>query len=208
MKRSLVVIAVIAAAIAGCTKPAATPSQPAPAPTQQPGTQPATPAPAQPETVPTASAPSDQVTMTGNLTFKLFETSVEGEQQKPTFEVTSPQGSLLEDNVWALKNASAVVFGKNGEETRFEAGSARFDNVNKTAELSEGVVITMGTRRIELQDVTWNNDKREAVSENEATVTDGDTQLKSKGMEFHAETQQLLLRNVVGKVSMQGGATQ
>lgn len=146
--------------------------------------------------------------MTGNLTFKLFETAMEGEQQKPTFEVTSPQGSLLEDNVWALKNAKAVVFGKNGEETRFEAGSARFDNENKTAALSEGVVITMGTRRIELQDVSWNNDKREATSENEAVVTDGDTRLTCKGLEFHADTQQLLLRNVLGKVSMQGGPAQ
>ncbi|MFA6240451.1 MAG: LPS export ABC transporter periplasmic protein LptC [Candidatus Hydrogenedentales bacterium] len=208
MKRSLAVVAALVVC-ASCTKPPASPPPAGTSPTAQAGAQPGAQTPVTQTPVPaTGQNGTDQVSMTGNLTFKLFDTTEEGVEQRPTFEVTAPQGSLLEGNVWALKNATAVVFGKDGEETRFEAGSARVDNEHKTALLSEGVKIQMGTRQIELQDVAWNNDKREALSENEATLTDGETKLNSKGMEFHADTQELILRNVVGKVSMQGGAAQ
>jgi hypothetical protein len=147
-----------------------------------------------------------QVNMTGSMTLRLFEPDLEGgETREASFEISSPQCSLLEDGLWALTSATAIIYGADGEQTKFEAGSAEFNEKADTASLRDGVTVDFGRQHVELQDMTWSNLESLARSDSPLTLTDGETKLSSQGMEYHADSKVLLLKGVTGTVSMQQG---
>ena len=155
------------------------------------------------------SAPQqEQVSMTGSMTLRFFEPSIGGDQpQGASFEVSSPKCSLLEDGVWALTPATAIIFGKGGEQTTIEAGSAQFDDNTKKASLKDGVKVDIGVQHVELQDMTWSNEEGVARSDNAVKITDGATLLSARGMEFRSESKTMLLKGVTGTVSLTAGGT-
>jgi hypothetical protein len=147
-----------------------------------------------------------QVNMTGSMTLRLFEPDLEGgETREASFEISSPQCSLLEDGLWALTSATAIIYGADGEQTKFEAGRAEFNEKADTASLRDGVTVDFGRQHVELQDMTWSNVESLARSDSPLTLTDGGTKLSSEGMEYHANSKVLLLKGVTGTVSMQQG---
>lgn len=190
----------VVAAVAGCGGPSPSPAENEPAETRK-----ETPAPA-----PVEAANDAQVSMTGSMTLRLFEPDMEGgESRKPSFEISSPQCSLLEDGRWALTDATAIIYGEEGDQTTFHAGRAEFDEEAETASLGGGVTVDFGQQHVEMQNMTWSNGERIARSESPLSVTDGETRLSAEGMEYHADTKSLKLRNVTGTVSMneQGSAS-
>ncbi len=193
----LVPWALVLALTAGCNKPASeTPKDDAPSETA-----------AQTTGDSTAAAPeSAQVNMTGSMTLRLFEPDLEGgESREASFEISSPQCSLLEDGLWALTPATAIIYGDDGEQTTFQAGSAEFNENADTASLRDGVTVDFGQQHVELQDMTWSNAESLATSESPLTLTDGETRLSAQGMEFHADSKKLQLNGVTGTVSLQQG---
>lgn len=175
---------------------------------------PATP-PAQPENHP-EPAPSDAATppeqgpvnMSGSISLKFFEPDIgDGQARGATFEVSSPQSSMLEDGVWALTSAKAIVYGKDGGQTLFEAGSAQFDDNSKTAMLKGGVTVEIGSQHVEMEEMTWSNENRVARSDRPVKVTDGETRLAATAMEYEADTKTLLLHGVTGTISLEEGST-
>jgi len=184
-------------ACAGCTGPASPAAGESPAGTDDNGSTPAQ-----------SEAPQDtQVSMTGSMTLRLFAPDMEGDEtRKASFEISSPQCSLLEDGRWALTSATAIVYGKEGEQTKFQAGSAEFNENENKAMLRDGVTVDFGQQHVELEDMTWSNAEGAAHSDKALSVTDGETALSGQGMEYHADTKTLLLRGVTGTVSLhQGG---
>ena len=150
----------------------------------------------------------EQVSMTGSMTLRFFEPAIGGEQpQGASFEVSSPKCSLLEDGVWALTPATAIIYGKDGEQTTFEAGSAQFDDNTKKASLKDGVKVDIGAQHVELQDMTWSNEEGLARSDNAVTIADGATKLTAQGMEFRSESRTMLLKGVTGTVALSAGGT-
>lgn len=195
MRMLLIIVAVCG--VLGCKAPAPeTPVEQAP---EDPESGSST-TPAPPE--------QEQVSMTGSMTLRFFEPAIGGEQpQGATFEVSSPKCSLLEDGVWALTPATAIIYGKDGEQTTFEAGSAQFDDNTKTASLKDGVKVDIGAQHVELQDMTWSNEEGLARSDNAVTIVDGDTKLAAQGMEFRSESRTMLLKGVTGTVALSAGGT-
>ncbi|GMU93784.1 MAG: hypothetical protein AMXMBFR4_28420 [Candidatus Hydrogenedentota bacterium] len=193
--------------LAGCGPPdkmAATPTAASTAPAESatfPGGTPEpgdVPAPARPA----APAASDTVRLSGSkLTF--FSDVLESDQPKtPTFEVSAPRLSMIEENIWVLEDATAVAYSADGDQTLFRAGTARFDDNAKAAELGGGVRISMGTQSVELTDVVWSNTERAARSANPVVVVDGDTRVEAAAMEYQARTKTLLLDKLSGAISM------
>ena len=185
-------------AIAGCKGPASPPPSESPAGTDDKASTPAQ-----------SATPQDaQVSMTGSMTLRLFAPDMEGDEtRKASFEISSPQCSLLEDGRWALTSATAIIYGEEGEQTKFQAGSAEFNENEGKAMLRDGVTVDFGQQHVELGDMTWSNAEGVARSESSLRLTDGDTELSGQGMDYHAMTKTLLLRGVTGTVSMhQGGA--
>ncbi len=182
-------------AVSGCTGPASPPSQ-QPEPVEE-----------EPSGPPTAPQ-EEPVNMSGSISLKFYEPDVGDDQPRgATFEVSSPQSSMLEDGVWMLTPAKAIVYGKDGEETLFEADSARFDDNSKMASLEGSVSVNVGTQHVELEEMTWSNDGRVARSERPVKVVDDETQLTAAGMEYHAETRTLLLYDVTGSIRLNEGST-
>lgn len=187
--RHLAFSAIIMLALGGCGGPNGEPAAKPGAPEQQPEA--------------AAAASDSPVSMTGSMTLKFFSSQVGSDQPSgATFEVSSPKCSLVEDGVWALTPATAIVYGKGGEQTRFEAGSAQFDDNSKIASLKDGVKVDIGTQHVELQDMTWSNNEGVAKSDHAVTVTDGATRLSAMGMEFRSESKTLLLQHVTGTISL------
>lgn len=183
--------------VAGCNKPALD-TQKGEAPAEQDS---------QATGATTAATPENaQVNMTGSMTLRLFEPDLEGgESREASFEISSPQCSLLEDGVWALTPATAIIYGKDGEQTTFEAGSAEFNENADTASLRDGVTVDFGQQHVELADMMWSNADSLATSEDPLTLTDGETKLTAQGMEFHADSKILRMKGVTGTVNLQQG---
>lgn len=180
--------------LAGCGGPATPPADDSPAAPGDDASAPAQDAPPQPA----------QVSMTGSMTLRLFEPDMEGgESRKASFEISSPRCSLLGDGRWALTPATAIVYGKSGEQTTFQAGSAEFNENQDTASLRDGVTVDFGQQHVELKDMEWSNAEGVARSENPLSLADGETKLSGQAMEYHAETKTLLLQGVTGTVSLQ-----
>ncbi len=145
-----------------------------------------------------------QVSMSGSMTLRAFRPDMAGgESRGASFEISSPQCSLMEDGRWALTPATAIIYDLDGQPTKFEAGSAEFDEKADTASLRDGVTVDLGPQHVELQDMEWTNKDGTARSGSPLTVTDGETKLSAQGMEYHADSKTLLLDGVTGTVSLE-----
>lgn len=155
---------------------------------------------------PTKPAKDAQVSMSGSMTLRAFRPDMAGgESRGASFEISSPKCSLMEDGRWALTPATAIIYDAKGEPTKFEAGSAEFNEKADTASLRDGVTVDLGPQHVELQDMEWTNKDGTARSKSPLTVTDGETKLSAQGMEYHADSKRLLLNGVTGTVSLEQG---
>ena len=86
-----------------------------------------------------------------------------------------------------------------------EAGQCRFDPTTgdgtEKAYLSGGVKVRMGSMEVHLQDIEWLNVEREARSEGEVFITDGDTALNADGFRLFLDTNKYELHNGSGIIA-------
>lgn len=182
---------------------AATPAESA-ATTTTVATEPATAAPA-----PAPSGPAGETVASSTGTkLRFFRDVLESDQpQKPSFELLAERFAMTVDqatgdNVYVVEKATAVAYGKDGTETRFEADGGTFNDTTKTTQLTGHVVCTTGTQRVEMQDVIWTNETMTAATQNPVIVSDGDTKLQAGSMEYNTDTRTLSLHNLTGAVSL------
>lgn len=154
-----------------------------------------------------AKIPEDTVASSSGTKLRYFRDVLDSDQpQKPSFELEADRFSMTEDNVYVVEKATAVAYGKDGTETRFEAGGGEFDDNTKTTKLTGNVVCSMGTQRVEMQDVIWTNETQTAATPNPVVVSDGETKLQAQSMEYNTDTKTLRLPTLSGIVSTKSQA--
>ncbi|MBN2311916.1 MAG: hypothetical protein JXR94_23250 [Candidatus Hydrogenedentes bacterium] len=154
--------------------------------------------PPEPDTAAPEEAPAPDVSMTGKTKLVFFD----GEATEPSFEVSSPKFSLLDDGVWVLEQATAVIHGGKGEEAVFEAGEGRFDKTSKSAALSAGVSAVIGPKHIELADMAWSDEERTARSDHPVSIVEEHSRLKASSFLFSQPDEVLTLTQVTGVVGI------
>lgn len=189
MKR--LVVAVLLVAVAGCGDRSGTPAGP---PEET-----ATPQPT--ETTAEQAAPMAMTGQDMNLFF--FDKQQTGGEDKPSFSLFSRACTLDAEGVWSFKEASAVIYSRQGEETQLTAGEGRFDKTNERASLGGGVTVHMGAMQAELQDMQWLNEERVAQSDNPVTIREGETLLSAATFRFHPDDSLLVLTDVTGELSLE-----
>lgn len=181
---------------------AAAPAQSATTPAPAPAEQAATPAPSE--------TAGETVASSTGTKLRFFRDVLESDQpQKPSFELLADRFAMTVDQttgdtVYVVEKATAVAYGKDGTETRFEADGGTFNDTTKTTQLSGHVVCTTGTQRVEMQDVIWTNETMTAATQNPVVVSDGDTKLQAASMEYNTDTRALSLHRLSGAVSLAG----
>ncbi|NUM52552.1 MAG: LPS export ABC transporter periplasmic protein LptC [Candidatus Hydrogenedentes bacterium] len=156
---------------------------------------------------PPMPAPEDTVATSSGTKLRYFRDVLDSDQpQKPSFELEAERFSMTTDNVYFVEKATAVAYGQDGTETRFEAGGGEFDDNTKTTKLTGDVVCSMGTQRVEMQDVVWTNETQTAATPNRVIVSDGETRLQAASMEYNTDTKTLRLPNLSGVVSTKSQA--
>ncbi|MCC6155536.1 MAG: LPS export ABC transporter periplasmic protein LptC, partial [Candidatus Hydrogenedentes bacterium] len=220
MKRNYMAFAA-ALLIAACGSSKEETSPTAPSATAAPAESASTPAPpagaTEPATAATAPAPSapagETVASSTGTKLRFFRDVLESDQpQKPSFELLAERFAMTVDqatgdNVYVVEKATAVAYGKDGTETRFEADGGTFNDTTKTTQLTGHVVCTTGTQRVEMQDVIWTNETMTAATQNPVIVSDGETKLQAGSMEYNTDTRTLSLHALSGAVSLASSET-
>lgn len=149
--------------------------------------------------------PADAMTMNGiNLYMHATEPTA-GKTRKPTFWLHADAFSVIDESVWAVEEARAVIYTNDPERGNIvlEAKRGRFEE-GKSASLREGVRAYVGDMRIELTDIEWRNpdgeSPGEARSENPVRVIDPDLRLEGSSLHLYPADKQFELTNVVGQV--------
>lgn len=186
MKHMVYAILIVLAA-AGCGDGAAPPPQPV-----------YTPAP--------SDTPEDMLIMSGIDLYLHDMRPTAGLARKPTFWLHTEKFSVLDENIWAFEDARAIIYGEGGEDRQdiiLEAKEGRFEE-GKSALLKGGVKAHMGTLRIELADIEWQNPVAdtpgEARSDNPVTVVDSHVQLEAAGVRIYPQRKEFILTGVAGTI--------
>lgn len=164
--------------------------------------------PSQEAAAPQSTEPSAEETarlaMTGqDMNLYFFDKQQTGGEDKPSFSLFSRACTLDTEGVWSFKEASAVIYSRQGEETHLTAGEGRFDKANERASLAGGVTVHMGAMQAELQDMQWLNEERVAQSDNPATIRENETLLSAATFRFHPDDRLLVLTDVTGELSLE-----
>ncbi len=197
MKRWMAIAALLAAACwTGCS----------PAPTNAP-------APVEPETAPASAEsaspaapepPKDAFSATGGIELAFYDDRPTAGEAPKTFTIAAPNVAFDSKGMASFKKAEAVLYGRDGAEFHLSAGAGEFDKVTGQAKLAEGVVMSSGALKIELQDVVWDNTQRQARSDNPVVITMGATRLQAAIFCFTPEGQLLDISGVEGVVDLAG----
>jgi len=168
-----------------------------------------------PDTVPSSAGSSTSVTGTdagadtapadsaGQIKALLFRRgSADGEFIGPSLEVFSPNASEVEPGVMNFGDARVTIFAEDDKQTVMTAKNGVLDQNEETAELSGEVVVTMGSQTLTMEQLSWNNEKREAVSRTEVKIIDGDTVLSADAMRFSPDENTLTLEKVTGVIQL------
>lgn len=140
--------------------------------------------------------------MWGSMSLAFFDDALGAANPRPTFEVTSPQCSMMGENVWQILHAQAVIYGQDTTAYRLQAGSARFDGVAKSATMQGGVQLDTGTLLMTMEDVTWRNTERIATTDNPVTVTGPGMNLHAQGMRLIRDQEIIELHKVQGSFDL------
>ncbi len=151
-------------------------------------------------------APEDVLTMSGIDLYLHDMRPTAGVARKPTFWLHTEKFSVLDENIWAFEDARAIIYGE-GEEDRqdiiLEAREGRFEE-GKSAYLKGGVKALMGSLRIELADIEWQNPDAEtpgeARSDNPVKVLDSHVQLEAAGVRIYPQRKEFMLTGVAGTI--------
>jgi len=126
-----------------------------------------------------------------------------GAVRKPTLWVHANSFTMPEDNIWALEDARAVIYGtdQGEEEIILEAKRGRFEQ-GTSAYLNDGVKAYVGDMTIELSDIEWRNPEEnrpgEARSNNPVKVSDPNLQLEASSVRLDPDSKEFELTNVAG----------
>ncbi len=168
-----------------------------------------------PKTAPTADTPATTTTTTtetapappeeraGEITARLFRrNSTDGEFIGPSLEVYSPNASEAKPGVMNFGDARVTIFAEDDQRTIMTAKNGVLDQNNETAELSGEVVVQMGTQTLTMEQLSWNNEKREAITRTGVKIVDGDTVLTAEAMRFSPDENTLTLEGVTGVIRL------
>ena len=164
-------------------------------------------APKPPEPKPNAQpglpASDNPVTMTG-INLYLHDTRpTDGAPRKPTLWVQADEFSLMQDDVWAFAKARAVIYGRDDESENItiEANRGEFKE-GERAYMSNGVVAHVGTITLDMQDMEWVNEKREARTDNPIHLVDGKTRLDAASARLLPDERMFILTKVKGVIQL------
>ncbi|MBI4558047.1 MAG: hypothetical protein HY706_10745 [Candidatus Hydrogenedentes bacterium] len=157
-----------------------------------------------------AAAQGPAVSGSGQVTLSFFDASaLGGGAQLPTFRVTSQKCSMTPGGTWSLDKPRALIFSEGKENATLEAGYGEYVQAREAGEepserafLREGVVLQVGTLRVELSDVEWKNAEKVARSNQPVLVTDQDTNLRAAALEYYPDTGRLVLTDVAGSLQL------
>jgi len=146
------------------------------------------------------AAPEEQA---GQIIARLFRRdATDGEFVGPSLEVFSPNVSDVEPGVMNFGDAHVTIFAEDGEQVVITAKNGLLDQNKETAELTGEVVVKMGSQILTMEQLSWNNEKREAITQTEVKIVDGDTVLTAEGMRFSPDENTLTLDQVTGVIGL------
>jgi lipopolysaccharide export system protein LptA len=141
----------------------------------------------------------------GQITARLFRrNAADGEFIGPSLEVFSPNVSEAEPGVMNFGDAQVTIFAEDGQQVVITAKNGVLDQNEETAELTGEVVVMMGSQILTMEQLSWNNEKREAITRTKVKIVDGDTVLTADGMRFSPDENTLTLDRVTGEIRLPG----
>lgn len=133
------------------------------------------------------------------------ETPTGGELQEPTFLVQADSGHLIESTgIWSLEGTHSTIYREDESDIIIQAGEGVFNQDSMTASLKGDVHLTAGSLIVELADLLWDNEARQATSENPATVSQNSNLLETNSLLIDPDKDQLMLRDVSGMWKLEG----
>lgn len=157
--------------------------------------------PATPEGSPAAPDPAaTQTLMQGKTSLYLYDADpATGGQGRPRFEIRDTEVALQQQGekpVWSFKDAHAIIYAEDGTETHLRAGEGYLNEESQEAMLSGGVIMEMGEKTIQLDDIAWSN--RMAKSDKPILLRDGESQINASSLEYNPDTKELVLKDARG----------
>lgn len=137
----------------------------------------------------------------GEMTLAFYNDRDDPGATHPSFVLTSPNFQRSGEGLWEAQNVRATIY-EDQSETRIEAGSARYDQNRRTAELSGGVKFDRGTQRCEAEDLIWYNDERVARTERPVRLEEAGRTLQAEKMEFYPAESRIVLHEVRGVIAL------
>lgn len=152
---------------------------------------------------PAADETRKTATMTGINLYLHNMNATDGAAEKPAFWVQAEEFSQLDNGAWTFSKAHAVVYSpdEQGEDIAFDANSGEFKEEER-AYMNNGVTANVGTIRMDLQDIEWKNDTREALTENPVHLVDGKTELDAASLRILPDAQTFTLTKVKGVIQL------
>lgn len=128
----------------------------------------------------------------------------EGVPSRPELWVQAESFSIGDDKVYAFKEASAVLYGKDEtEEIRLHANQGVFKQ-DQFAKMDGDIRMTAGAMKIFLLDLQWDRSEEDAAgvvhSEQPVIIDDPDLQLNASSLRLVPDTKTFEMDNVTGVV--------
>ncbi len=194
MNRLSLLLPVLLAVLAGCSKPSAPP-----APQESPST-PAPQAPADPY-----AQPDNALQMSGIDLYMHRSKQMEGVAQKPEFWVHATAFTMQGQNAYAFQNARAVVYSEEAghEDMTIDAKRGTFEQ-DRRAVLQDDVQAKAGTLQLRLGDITWEKPEDGspgvAKSDNHVSVNSPTLQLEAASLRLYPDSKLFELTEATGTV--------
>jgi len=194
MNRLRLMLPVVLAVVAGCSKP---PAAPPPSETPAPEAQQA---PSDP-----LAEPDNALQMSEINLYMHRSRQMEGVAQKPEFWVHATSFTMQGQNAYAFKNARAVVYSETEgrEDVVIDAKRGTFEQ-DRRAVLQDEVQVKAGELQIHLGDITWEKPEDGspgvAKSDNHVSVNSPTLQLEAASLRLYPDSKQFELTGASGKV--------
>ncbi|MDQ1257938.1 MAG: hypothetical protein QG656_2546 [Candidatus Hydrogenedentes bacterium] len=148
---------------------------------------------------PAAEPAGPEMTMTGINIYMHDKRPTLGTPRKPTFWVKAETFTSTEDGLRSFKNARAVVYSrKEGEpDIVFEAKNGWMKEEER-AFLDQGVVGTIGTMTLELEDIEWLNEERLAKTDKPVRMVDGEMHLDAATLRLYPDERKYVMTDAEG----------
>jgi hypothetical protein len=194
MSRRHLVLPLVLAAVAGCSRPAAPPAAPE------------TPAPNAPQAAADPYAQPDSALQMSEINLYMHRSKqMEGVAQKPEFWVHATAFTMQGQNAYAFQNARAVVYSdeEGREDVVIDAMRGTFEQ-DRRAVLQDDVRVKAGTLLLNLSDITWEKPEDGspgvARSDNHVTINDPSLQLEAASLRLYPDSKLFELTAVTGTV--------